>query len=84
MASFKRLSPSRTVTILLGTRRPLIIEMAATASGGEIIAPSTRPKIQPAPGDHALKQKSHCNARHDNKAGRKLKDGAQVAFEVTV
>jgi len=50
MASFKRLSPSRTVTILLGTRRPLIIEMAATASGGEIIAPSTRPKIQPLPG----------------------------------
>ena len=40
-ASFSRLSPSRMVVTSLGTRTFCVTAMAATASGGETIAPST-------------------------------------------
>src|SRR5688572_8611727 len=38
------------VTILLGTPRPFVAEVAATASGGEMIAPKTNASAQPKPG----------------------------------
>ncbi len=42
VASFRRLSPSRIVTIRRGTPRRWKIAVAATASGGATIAPSVR------------------------------------------
>src|SRR3954447_23331251 len=42
-ASFTRLSPSRMVVACLGTFNPSRTEVAATASGGEIIPPSRKP-----------------------------------------
>src|SRR6478735_908956 len=38
------------VTILRGMPRPFVADVAATASGGEMIAPSTNASAQPKPG----------------------------------
>ncbi len=43
VASFTRLSPSRMVTIRRGTFRRSAMAVAAIASGGEMMAPSTNP-----------------------------------------
>ena len=43
VASFTRLSPSRMTTILRGTFRFCVTASAATASGGEMRAPKTKP-----------------------------------------
>src|ERR1041384_2051197 len=53
VASFTRLSPSRMVMMRLGTPSPWVAAVAATASGGEIIAPSTNDSGQPKPGMNA-------------------------------
>lgn len=49
-ASFTRLSPSRMVTTRLGMRRPPSTEVAATASGGEMMPPSRKPIARVNPG----------------------------------
>src|ERR1051326_2551389 len=43
VASFTKLSPSRITIIFRGTRKCCVTDSAATASGGEIIAPNTKP-----------------------------------------
>src|SRR5262249_40133160 len=43
VASFTRLSPSRMTMIRRGTAKLRVTDNAATASGGEIIAPKTKP-----------------------------------------
>ena len=53
MASFTRLSPSRIVTICRGRRTRCAIAVAATASGGETIAPRTRATGHGTPGTSA-------------------------------
>ncbi len=53
MASFTRLSPSRMVTICRGSRSRCAIAVAAMASGGETIAPSTRATGHAIPGTSA-------------------------------
>ena len=45
-ASLTRLSPSRTVTSLAGSLRRCSTALAATASGGETMAPSATPAGQ--------------------------------------
>jgi hypothetical protein len=57
LASFTRLSPSSTATILLGILIYLKTEVAATASGGEMIAPSRNPIPSVKPGNNALATK---------------------------
>ena len=49
-ASFTRLSPSNTVASLFGIFRFFTTDVAATASGGEIIPPSRNPKASVKPG----------------------------------
>src|SRR5687767_13138458 len=49
VASFTRLSPSSMVMIRLGRPEPLVAEVAATASGGEMMAPSTKASGHPKP-----------------------------------
>lgn len=49
VASFTRLSPSRMVTSLRGRRMRRSSAIGATASGGETIAPSTKPTAQERP-----------------------------------
>jgi hypothetical protein len=53
LASFTRLSPSRIVTILLGILICLNTEVAATASGGDMIAPKRKPIPNVKPGRRA-------------------------------
>ena len=53
VASLSRLSPSSTVTIARGTRSRLKIAVAATASGGETIAPRVKATGQSRPGTSA-------------------------------
>ncbi len=50
VASFNRLSPSRIVTIRLGTPMRCRIEVAATASGGATIAPNANASGHPREG----------------------------------
>lgn len=49
-ASLIKLSPSKIVTNLLGIFKPFKTEVAATASGGEIIPPNKNPKANVNPG----------------------------------
>lgn len=49
-ASLTRLSPSRMTRMRLGSVIPLMAPIAAAASGGEIMAPSTKPSGHVAPG----------------------------------
>src|SRR5258706_14453343 len=49
-ASFIRLSPSKIVTVSLGIFNPLKIEVAAMASGGDIIPPNKKPSASENPG----------------------------------
>jgi hypothetical protein len=49
-ASLIRLSPSRMATSLLGTLIPFKTDVAATASGGEMIPPSRNPRDKVNPG----------------------------------
>ena len=53
VASFTRLSPSRIVTIRRGRRTRRAIAVAATASGGETMAPRTRAAGHGTPGTRA-------------------------------
>src|SRR6266567_8262903 len=46
VASFTRLSPSRITIILRGTRKFCVTDSAATASGGEMMAPNTNATAQ--------------------------------------
>src|SRR5437762_13747291 len=54
VASFRRLSPSRIDTTRLGTARRWAIAVAATASGGETIAPRAAASGQDMPGTNAI------------------------------
>ncbi len=49
-ASLIRLSPSRMVESLLGTLNPFITDVAATASGGEMMPPNRNPNASVNPG----------------------------------
>ncbi|MNS86683.1 hypothetical protein D3C71_1163730 [compost metagenome] len=49
-ASFTRLSPSNIAIPRLGILTPFRTELAATASGGEIIPPSKKPSAKVNPG----------------------------------
>ncbi len=53
MESFTRLSPSRIVMILRGSFNRFAIAEAATASGGETMAPRTRHEVHGMPGTMA-------------------------------
>jgi hypothetical protein len=49
-ASFTKLSPSNKVIPLLGIVTPFKTDVAATASGGEIIPPKRKPNAKVKPG----------------------------------
>src|SRR4051812_45744916 len=53
-ASLSRLSPSRIVTIDFGTFTLLIIVVADTASGGDIMPPNKKPNASVKPGINQL------------------------------
>ncbi|MNE64498.1 hypothetical protein D3C80_1599150 [compost metagenome] len=49
-ASFTKLSPSNIVSPLFGIFTPFSTDVAATASGGDIIPPSKKPNARVKPG----------------------------------